>query len=117
MCRSLLASTGLLASVNFASAQTPSEPPATPPVAESSNQQDSMQDPQTGGHWTYEIRDDISGDVKSTITQTVTDVSPTEISIRVGAPGKFNTGYLTFDRSWDVVDNSIWHYSPNDGTG
>ena len=33
-----------------------------------------MADPQTGDHWTYELRDDITGEVKSTITTTVTDV-------------------------------------------
>ena len=34
-----------------------------------------MEDAQTGDHWTYEFRDEITGEVKSTITNTVTDVS------------------------------------------
>jgi hypothetical protein len=72
---------------------------------------------QTGDHWTYEFRDDVTGDVKSTITNTVADVSASEISTRTAQLGNPNSGYETFDRSWNLIDNGIWRYTPNDGGG
>jgi hypothetical protein len=97
--RGLLATITLLAAVNLLSAQTApngSAPPAPPSAAESPNAPTPMEDPQTGDHWTYELRDDITGDLKSTITNTVTDVSATEINIRLAVLGNANPGYLTF---------------------
>ena len=76
-----------------------------------------MEDAQTGDHWTYELRDDITGEVKSTITNTVTDVSGSEITTRIAQLGNSNTGYQTFDRSWNLANNGIWRYTPSDGTG
>ena len=82
----LIATTGLL-SAETAPAKSP--PAAAPPAAEPANGIEVMEDPQTGDHWTYELRDDITGDVKSTITNTVTDVSGSEISIRIAQSRKF----------------------------
>jgi hypothetical protein len=77
-----LATIGLFATAGSLPAQTPpSQPPpaASAPAAETPNGPEPMEDAQTGDHWTYEFRDDITGDVKSTITNTVTDVSASEI--------------------------------------
>ena len=41
----------------------------TPPVA-------------AGDHWTYEIKDEISGEIKFTRTDMVTDVSKNDIAVR-----------------------------------
>jgi hypothetical protein len=54
---------------------------------------------------------------KSTITNTVTDVSDSEISTRSAVLGTPNSGYQTYDRSWNLINNGIWRYTPNDGTG
>jgi hypothetical protein len=113
-----LAAIAVVATTSAPLAQTQSggSRPATPSAAvENSNE--AIEDPQTGDHWTYELRDEISGVVKSTFTHTITDVSDSEISIRVNNLGNANTGYLTFDRSWDLTNNGVWRYSPNDGTG
>ena len=83
MRRCLLATIGLLASASVLSAQAPPSQPSAPAPTESPSQQETMEDPQIGDHWTYELRDDISGDLKSTITHTITDVSAREISIRL----------------------------------
>jgi hypothetical protein len=116
-----LATIGLIATAGSLPAQTPpSQPPpaASAPAVETPNSPEPMEDAQTGDHWTYELRDDITGDVKSTITNTVTDVSDSEISTRTAQLGNSNSGYQTFDRSWNVINNSgIWRYTPNDGTG
>jgi hypothetical protein len=116
-----LATIGLIATAGSLPAQTPpSQSPsaASAPAVETPNSPEPMEDAQTGDHWTYELRDDITGDVKSTITNTVTDVSDSEISTRTAQLGNSNSGYQTFDRSWNVINNSgIWRYTPNDGTG
>ena len=116
---SLFVAVGLLAASGSLSAQTPpgSPPAAASPAIEAPSGVDPMEDPQTGDHWTYELRDDISGDIKSTITNTVTDVSNSEISTRVGLLGNSNSGYQTFDHSWNLINNGIWRFTPNDGTG
>ena len=114
----LLAAVALLATAHSLAAQTPpggSPPTTTSPAIDTPNEP--MEDPQTGDHWTYELRDEISGVVKSTFTHTITDISDSEISIRVTNLGNANTGYLTLDRSWNLTNNGLWRYSPNDGTG
>jgi hypothetical protein len=113
--RCLLATIGLLASATVLTAQTlPSQPESNdaPPGL-----QTTMEDPQVGDHWTYEVRDDVSGDLKSTITHTITDTTPTEISVRLAALGRGTSSYFTYDRTWDVIDTGVWRYAPNDGTG
>lgn len=122
--RAFLVTVGLVMSAGSLSAQTPpNEPPAASPPAASSpavdspNSPEAMEDAQTGDHWTYEFRDDITGDIKSTITNTVTDVSASEISTRVGLLGNPSQGYATYDRSWNLTNNGTWRYTPNDGSG
>lgn len=89
----------------------------TAPASGQANAVEPMEDAWLGDHWTYELRDEITGDLKSIITHTVTDLSPTEISIRVGSLGTNNNRYLTYNRTWDLVSNSVWRYAPSDGTG
>ncbi len=110
-----LAAVSLLVSVDVSTAQAPNSTP--PPAATESPAQETMEDPQVGDHWTYEFRDDISGDVKSTLTQIVTDVSGSEIGVRNNTLGTSNAGYQTFDRSWNLINSGNWRYRPNDNTG
>jgi hypothetical protein len=97
----------------------PDQPPpaAAAPATEAPNSPEAMEDAQTGDHWTYELRDEITGDIKSTITNTVTDVSAAEVSTRIAALGNSNAGYQNFDRSWNLINNGVWRFTPNDGTG
>jgi hypothetical protein len=103
-------------SAQSAQTDTPAAAAAMPPV-ESPSGPEPMEEPKLGDHWTYEVRDEITGDIKWTVTNTVTDVSDSEISTRTVQSGNPNTGYLTFDRSWNVTNNGIWRSTPNDGTG
>ena len=41
-----------------------------------------MEEPRPGDHWTYEIRDEITGKVTATRENVVTEVKPTTISVR-----------------------------------
>jgi hypothetical protein len=103
----------------MAQAAPATSPPVAPPAAAEApdSAAEPMEEPQTGDHWTYEVRDDITGEVKSTITNTVTDVSGTDINVRLTLLGNGNPGYLNFDRSWNLTNSGIWRYTPNDGTG
>ena len=113
-----LATFGLLATAGPLSAQPAKDaaPPSASPV-ESPASADSMEDAQPGDHWTYELKDEIAGEVKGTYTNVVTDVNATEVGVRAGMLGNSNTGYVTFDRTWNVKNTASWRYNPNDGTG
>ncbi|HEX3115047.1 MAG TPA: hypothetical protein VHQ48_06185 [Bradyrhizobium sp.] len=118
--RAFLAAVGLIVTTGSLSAQTApnaSPPAASSPAVESGTSPEAMEDAQTGDHWTYELRDDISGDVKSVLAHTVTDVTDSQIGVRIARVGKANSGYQTFDRSWNLVNSGDWRYMPNDGTG
>src|ERR1700730_8430649 len=99
-----LVAIGLVATAAPLPAQTAKDaaPPSPSAAVESPNSPDAMEEAQLGDHWTYELRDEIAGEVKGTYTNVVTDVSATEIGTRTGMLGTFNTGYVTFDRSWNV---------------
>ena len=118
--RCFLAAVGSLAVTASLSAQTaPKEPvPSTDQTpVESSNSATPMEDPQTGDHWTYEFRDEITGEIKSTLTNTITDVSDTDITVRTTALGNTGAGYVSYDRSWNRTGNDTWRFTPNDGGG
>ncbi len=94
-------------------------PEANKPAAASSptESSDTMEQPLPGDHWTYEIRDEITGVLKFTNSNVVTDVTPGEISIRMENIGSPGAGFYVYDRSWNLKDGPTWKYSPNDGTG
>jgi hypothetical protein len=71
---------------------------------------------QMGDRWTYASRDEITGQDLPIFTHTVTDVTPTEIGIRLTKPGRPN-GYITYDRAWNMTSNGPWRYTPNNGMG
>ena len=114
--RSVLAAVGLTSFASILNAQTPA--PASPPAASEASAQEKMEDPQVGDYWTYDYHDEIAGDIKSIITNTVTDLSDSQISIRLTWAGKSHTGTQTFDRSWNMINSGgVNRYSPNDGSG
>ena len=78
----------------------------------------SMEEPLQGDFWTYEVRDEISGTVKAIRNSLVTEVTPTEISVRFTTQGKQGEGGLNvFDRSWNLKGAAPWKYQPHDGSG
>jgi hypothetical protein len=120
MLPKILVSICLLLSLHaVALAQTapPKDMSAGPSATEPTDSSESIEQPMTGDHWTYEVRDEITGELTSTATNTITDVTPAEIAVRLQFLGKPGISYLIYDHSWNVKDNQIWKYSPNDGTG
>jgi len=75
-----------------------------------------MAEPQVGDHWTYTQRDEITGQVKGTFTQTVTEVRDEDVGLRVSWPGK-STWLLIYDRNWNIKDSLSWRFLPSDGWG
>ena len=106
-CAALLAIC-LVAGAARAQQPSPEAQPAKAVVA--------MEEPHPGDHWTYEIRDDVTGRVRENV---VTEVTPTTISVRYKKLGANNAeeGFTVYDRSWNVVEARPWRYSPHDGSG
>jgi hypothetical protein len=76
-----------------------------------------MEEPRAGDRWVYEVRDEITGTVTATRENVVTEVTPTEITVRYKILGNDNQGFNVYDRSWNVVEDRPWRYSPHDGSG
>jgi hypothetical protein len=113
----------LVISLVATSAWAQQAPPqaAAPPDAAASAQSAKavvpMEEPRPGDRWTYEVRDEITGTIATTRENVITDVTPTEISVRYKNVGTPNTGFVVYDRSWNMVEDRPWRYSPNDGSG
>jgi hypothetical protein len=64
-----------------------------------------------GDQWTYELRDDISGELKLVVNLAVTDVADSEISARVRYTNVATNGEANavqvFDRNWRQKDNGL----------
>jgi hypothetical protein len=100
------------------SASPNGETSSAQPAATAANSGDAMDPPMVGDHWTYEMHDEITGEMKNTVTNIVTDLTPTDIAVRVQNQA-YSTGstVLVFDRSWNMKNSPTWRFSPNDGTG
>jgi hypothetical protein len=90
------------------------EQTATPAPAETAPA--IMQQSAPGDRWTYDVKDDISGKLKLTRTDMITEVSKNEITVRFDADAG-RSGNIVYDRSWDIVRAEPFKYMPNDGTG
>jgi len=70
-----------------------------------------------GDRWVYEVTDEITGDLKTTTTVVVIDVSEKEINARMSVRGGARPVQTVFDRNWNRIDDSVWKYRPSDGSG
>src|SRR5262245_27646424 len=52
-----------------------------------------------GDHWSYDLIDNISGEVKRKPTFIVTEITPNDITARTELPGSTNFGIVVYDRS------------------
>jgi hypothetical protein len=76
-----------------------------------------MQPPSVGDHWTYEVKDEISNALMQTRAVVITDLSKGTIATRFDVLKTGQFGTILYDSSWNIVTDSVWKYSPNDGTG
>lgn len=88
------------------------------PLVAAAQPADDLLDPvRVGDRWLFEFKDELSGEVKGIFAQVVTDVSEREIVTAVSRRGEEQTRLIAFDRDWNRIDDSLWKYRPNDGTG
>jgi hypothetical protein len=100
-----------LVATSASAQQPPSATPETPkPVIP-------MEEPHPGDNWTYEIRDEITGKVTATRENVVTEVTPSEISVRFKILTTDKGGLAVYDHSWNTMREGTWRYSPHDGSG
>jgi hypothetical protein len=90
---------------------------APPPAPADAKPVIAMEQPLQGDFWTYEVRDEISGNVTAVRKNIVTEVTPTEISIRYTIAGRDSQGLNVYDRSWNLKNAGEWKYQPGDGAG
>jgi hypothetical protein len=110
MLRCLLAGAAVFL---FATSAYAEEPASNAPAAANTD----VRPAAAGDHWTYEVKDEISGEVKFTRTDLVTEVSNDEIAVRFDVATTGRSGSILYDRSWNIVRDGDFKYSPNDGTG
>ena len=72
---------------------------------------------QVGDRWTYESKDEISGEPKDAYTQLVTEISPKEIVVNVSTRGKSGSSIIIYDHDWNRIATSTLKFQPNDGQG
>jgi hypothetical protein len=108
----------ILSAGALAQSSSPKVEASPQPAAAVPNSVESMDSPMVGDHWTYEVHDEITGEVKNTLTSTITDLTPTDIAVRMENQA-YSAGPTVFiyDRSWNLKSNPTWRFSPNDGTG
>jgi hypothetical protein len=117
---------GLIGFVTGAALAQQAPPPEGTPAASASSASIepakavvAMEEPLPGDHWTYEVRDETTGTVKATRTNVVTEVTPTDISMRFKVVRTDKTsfeGFNILDRSWNLLSDGPWQYLPYNGS-
>jgi hypothetical protein len=106
-----------LSAIAHAQATSTDQKPVAPSSATETSDSAAMEQPMIGDHWTYQVRDEITGTMKGTVTETITDVTSTEIAARTETVGTAGAAGFVYDHSWNLKSSAAWTYSPNDGTG
>ncbi len=75
-----------------------------------------MEEPQPGDHWTYQVRDEITGKMSATRENVVTEVTPKSIGVRFKIAETSNEGFNVYDHSWNLLSVTNWKYSPYQGS-
>jgi hypothetical protein len=70
-----------------------------------------------GDRWTYDVKDEVTGDLKYTLTVVVVDVGSKEINTRTYARGRDRPQTIVYDLNWNRIDDGIWKSRPSDGSG
>lgn len=66
-----------------------------------------------GDRWSYDIKDDLTGDLRHAITVVVTEINDKEITTRVSVRGRDRPQTRVFDLDWGRIDNGTWKLRPS----
>jgi hypothetical protein len=73
--------------------------------------------PRVGDRFTYNTRDEITGEPKEAYVAVVTEVSDKEIVTSVSAPGRNASQVVVLDRDLNRIDDAAWKFKPNNAQG
>jgi len=66
-----------------------------------------------GDRWSYDIKDDLTGDLRRAITVVVADRNDNEITTRVSVRGKDRPQTMIYDPDWGRIDDGAWKLRPS----
>jgi hypothetical protein len=66
-----------------------------------------------GDRWSYDIKDDLTGDLRRAITLVVVEINDKEITARVTARGKDRPQTVVYDLGWGRIDDGVWKVRPS----
>jgi hypothetical protein len=66
-----------------------------------------------GDRWEYDIRDDLTGDLRQAITVVVVEINDKEITTRVSSRGKDRRQTMVYDLDWGRIDDGAWTLRPS----
>jgi hypothetical protein len=66
-----------------------------------------------GDRWSYDIKDDLTGDLRHAITVVVGEVNDKEITTLVTARGKDRPRTMVYDLDWGRIDDGVWMLRPS----
>ena len=66
-----------------------------------------------GDRWSYDVKDDLTGDFKVSMTFEVVEVNEKEITTRVHYRGKPPPRTMIFDLDWGRIDDGLWKVRPH----
>jgi hypothetical protein len=66
-----------------------------------------------GDRWSYDIKDDLTGDLRHSVTVVVVEVTDKEITARAALRGKDRPQTMVFDLDWGRIDDGVWKLKPS----
>jgi hypothetical protein len=66
-----------------------------------------------GDRWSYDIKDELTGDLRQATTVVVVEVNDKEITTRVTSRGKDRPQTMVFDPDWGRIDDGGWKLRPS----
>ena len=66
-----------------------------------------------GDRWSYDVKDDLTGDLRHAVTVVVVDVNDKEITTRATVRGKDRPLTMVFDLDWGRIDDGPWKIQPS----
>jgi hypothetical protein len=66
-----------------------------------------------GDRWSYDLKDDLTGDLRHSITVVVVEVTDKEITTRTTVRGKDRPLTMIFGLDWGRIDDGAWKVNPS----
>jgi hypothetical protein len=66
-----------------------------------------------GDRWSYDLKDDLTGDLRHSVTVVAVEVSDKEITTRATIRGKDRPQTMVFDLDWGRIDDGAWKLNPS----